>query len=731
MKRLIVSLMVVAGALSSACTEETQFEQNAGLAGTYDVALVSYPPEQEGDEPEQLLFVTSTDNNELRVLSLVKELADRKFLRAPNPLQPLAIPVLPRPQALTRDVRYDGHGVEQSGRLVFARSSGSTLISVVDADREVLKEVRRLDTQVITKAGGSPSEGPVTAFAARAPEEQNGGTTLYFATQETTGARLWSAQLPARNGLGSGTVTATPLPGEGLPAGVAVNSLLVLPNPLGVSHRGVLAVATRATRGGAGRVYRMNLGTEGASPVVQELNFGGAQVLQLATHGRVEYPEVRQLDATTRKTEVQVVEAGSRIFGILDPSDCGVRLQCTGVLAVDVDTGQVSKDLSGRDALGNAARLYDMLPIGAGTGLPTGLSLATDRNLQIDAGEPTDRLDPDPTVTARRQRGLTVPVLGIVPLSNGTILFFDAVRLTHLNTDAVWGEGQTENTVTATVSFINYLGASSDASADVFVNQTATATGDQQDLTFGVTRDQTYVLVYQGLLPEMEAVERNTKNNDAFEVPFVPRVGKGQVVFPGDLIILLSARTGGQTCATAVPVGSVVPPADGGTRATLIPSGALPEACADFPFFQVRAAGTRPLVLSSGSEDYIDRVAAGEPYEIRGPYFFHPPGYQGQTEDVVLRFRVTRANLDDPTRGLVRGERYVISTDSHFFPYLISVAQVEDLFFFRLPGPVVQATVGNKDYAYIAYPSANGVLEVDLTAITAGVTNSNGLSTFR
>ena len=47
--------------------------------------------------------------------------------------------------------------------------------------------------------------------------------------------------------------------------------------------------------------------------------------------------------------------------------------------------------------------------------------------------------------------------------------------------------------------------------------------------------------------------------------------------------------------------------------------------------------------------------------------------------------------------------------------------------FFRLPGPVVQATVGNIDYAYIAYPSANGVLEVDMTAITAGVANSRGL----
>ena len=37
--------------------------------GTYDVALVSYPKEG-GEAGPDLLFVTSTDNNELRVLSL-------------------------------------------------------------------------------------------------------------------------------------------------------------------------------------------------------------------------------------------------------------------------------------------------------------------------------------------------------------------------------------------------------------------------------------------------------------------------------------------------------------------------------------------------------------------------------------------------------------------------------------------------------------------------------------
>ena len=714
MKRLIVSLMVVAGALLSACTEEEELLQTAGLAGTYDVALVSYPKEGSEAGPD-LLFVTSTDNNELRVLALEEREEQRRFIRAPNPLQPLAIPVLPRPQALTRDVRYDASGNEQTGRLVFARSSGSTQISVVSAQRDVLREVRRLET---TRLTGGASVGPVTAFAARAPEQEGGQTTLFFATQETTGARLWSATLPARTlmeqeaGLpeeARTAVVATPLPV--LPSNVAVNALLVLPEPAGVaSHPGVLAVATR---GAAGTVYRVDLASTGAPAV---LNFGGAQVLQLATHGKVDYATVRQLSPDTRRTETEVVEAGRYIYGILDPSNCGVPAQCTGVLAVDTRTGQVAKDASGRDALGNIARVNDMLPLSAGSGLPTGLSVATRRNLTVQAGEPADRLDPDPSVTATRQRGLTLPLLGIVPLSNGAIFFFDALNMLHLNVDAVWATGQTPNTVTSSIALTNAQGATLNQTGREYV----TFSG-----TFGVSRDQTYVLTYQGLLPGMTSLART---DGAFLVPYVPRPGKGPVPQPGDTITLLSAATGGQPCATDVPVLSVQAPVAPATQATLVTSAELPAGCGDFRYFQVRAGGAQPMVLSSGGEDYLTRLGAGDEFSSTGPYFFHPPGYAGETEGTLARIRVVGgANL---ANELTRGDRYVVTTDAHFYPYLISVELAGDLFFFRLPGPVVQATVAGVDYAYIAYPSANGVLQVEMTNLTAGVANRFGLLPF-
>ena len=150
---------------------------------------------------DNLLFITSTDRDELRVLSLDEDATKRRFVRAPNPLEPLAIPVLPRPQALARDVRYVD-GQERAGSYVYARSNGSTEISIVAAGLEQLREARRLDTRQLTASQSDPenrSLGPVTAFAALAPDPAVEGSpsTLYYTTQESSGPRLWRARLSA------------------------------------------------------------------------------------------------------------------------------------------------------------------------------------------------------------------------------------------------------------------------------------------------------------------------------------------------------------------------------------------------------------------------------------------------------------------------------------------------------------------------------------------------------
>ncbi|PTL76320.1 hypothetical protein [Vitiosangium sp. GDMCC 1.1324] len=685
MKRFMVSVLVVAGALLSACTQTQETVQSAGLAGTFDLALVN-----------DLLFVTSTDNNELRVLELAVDASQRRFVRAPNPLQPLSIPVLPRPQRLTRDVRYDAGGLEKTGSYVYARSSGSTQISVVSAASERLTELVRLDTKVLTQG---QSAGPVTAFAALAaevPEGQEGGSTLYFATQEVSGSRLWQVQLPGPEELIKLTqgATSTEDPVPGLTAqpvvdvsfdNVAITSILVMP------QAGELAVSTRtpasSTTSASGKSYWVKLGTK----EVRELKFG-AQVLQLVTH-----------------ETVGALTAGQRIFGVLDASSCGGQSQCTGVLAVETATGELSKDFTG----------YPMLPINAGSGLPMGLSLSTNTYLSRQTGEPYD--------SSHNQRSPTVPLLGIVPLSNGQILFFDAVNLVPFNTNAnnVTAEDGTVSTVNQASATVVYVDAQGNQLDPGGTNGTVNF-----EVTYGVTRDQTYAFLYQSILPGMASLTRDTESS-TFEVPNTPGPSGEQVVQPGDIIVLLPGGVGQQPCGDELQVASVQPSATSG-RFTLVPSGPIPEACANYTQFEVRAGGSKPLVLISSTESFIKRVGVQEEFSRTGTYFFHPPGYQGQTEGTAVKLTVGRL-----AEGIARGARYVVTTQSFFFPFVITVDTVNyaDFVPFRLPGPVVRAHVGEgdsaKDYAYIVYPSANGILQVDLSNVQASVANSQGLVPYR
>jgi hypothetical protein len=647
-KRVIVSLMGVVGALLAACTEEAQPLPVAGLSGTYDLVLV-----------KELLFVTSSDRDELRVLELKEKQEERGYIRAPNPLEPLSIPVLPRPQALTRDVLYTAEGDQDAGPYVYVRSNGSTEISVVAAGREYLRELRRLATNALSASLPMPSTGPVTAFAARGPGA-DGLSTFYYATQEPTGARLWQVRLPGPETLTPDTALVSESLDVALPPNVAVSSLLVLP------QAGQLAVATRGAAGALGKSYKVNL----TAKTLQELNFGGAQVLQLETHGKAQYQVDEESPLTT-------VEAGARIFGILDPSSCGVERQCTGVLAVDSDTGMVAKDVTG----------HPMLPIGSGSALPMGLSLSTDTKLQGVSGR--------------------LALLGIVPLSNGQTLFFDGVSLQPFDLDPA--------ATSYSVAFVNTRGESQASEGTITVK-----------VTEGVTRTETYHLLFQGVLPEMAFLLRGTEGKPDFVVSAAPVSGQGQLVQPGDLIVLLPGGVGGQPCGTDLVVSTVQPASDG--ELTLSTNTPIPEACAGYTHFQVRAAGSQPLVLFSSTESYLARLGAGDTFSRTEPYFFHPEGYTGASEGPAVSITISRLE-----QNLLRGERYVVSTLSHYFPYVFTVDTAIDaaLRFFQLPGSVVQAQVGSTDYAYIAYPSADGVLEVNLALVVGGTPNSRALLPYR
>jgi hypothetical protein len=112
MRRLLKAASLAA--LVCACSGTESATPVGNLLGTYDVALV-------GD----LLFITSADTDELRVL----ELSDRpQYIRAPNPLEPLGLTVIERPTDLTADSHFAGDAVA-AGPYLYARSPGGKSIS--------------------------------------------------------------------------------------------------------------------------------------------------------------------------------------------------------------------------------------------------------------------------------------------------------------------------------------------------------------------------------------------------------------------------------------------------------------------------------------------------------------------------------------------------------------------------------------------------------------------------
>ncbi|HSP78294.1 MAG TPA: hypothetical protein VLQ93_07180, partial [Myxococcaceae bacterium] len=225
-----------------------------------------------------------------------------------------------------------------------------------------------------------------------------------------------------------------------------------------------------------------------------------------------------------------------------------------------------------------------------------------------------------------------------------------------------------------------------------------------------------------------DSVARPSGTSGRFEVPASPQgLPLQELVRPEDIIVLLPEGEGG-ACATDLVVSAVEPPATPGQPAVLVTDTPIPEACASFTRFQVRAAGAQPLVLFSNGSTFLRRMGAGEAYEERGPYYFHPAeGYGGAQEGVAVRISIGRLDLE-----LLRGDFYVVTTSSGFFPFSMTVDNSYEMGLsrYRLPGSVVHTELGGTDLAYISYPSADGILQINLEAIFAEVPNVRAVTPF-
>jgi len=360
--RLLPAALLLALGLLAGCTQRG-VPQNSGIVnGAYSMALV-----------KDLLFITSSDNNELRVLDLAVA-PPRDFVRAPNPLSPLSIPVVARPVGLVRDVHYDETGGEVGGPFVYAFSSAVPSISVVGADRSILKELRQI-----------PTGGPVSAVSAHGPDSSSPNSRLYYATAEGNAGKLWSIELS-----GAETVATQSLQPQlllTLDPGEFVSALTVMPSINQV------IVGVRSQNGKGGRTFLYDTQYQVQKP----MKFPWP-VRALATHPRADLGNGLTL------------AEGTRVFGVLDEESCGAGSGCQGILSVETDSGEVSLDVTG----------HTMLPITMGRALINGLSFARSGLVNNNSANGT---------------AVVFELLGLGTDSAGEIFFFDAFRLRHINSN--------------------------------------------------------------------------------------------------------------------------------------------------------------------------------------------------------------------------------------------------------------------------------------------------------
>ncbi len=329
-----------------------------------------------------LLFVTSTRSNELRVLDLEPRPGlQRDFVRAPNPLSPLSIPTLPAPVELATPTRYGPLGQPLQGDWVFARGAGNSAVTVVGAVNcpQQLKEFGRIAPR---------PDSVVTALTSRLTVDDL-QAQLFFATFDGSDTTLWQLLLPNIPRDRGTTVVDSRLCGRypaALPPYVlqpldvirdeVVTAMVALPT---VQHPGQapdpeeqrLVIATRLMHPPV-PFLRPDMTEQGRIRVVTPTPTGltdsfeavfnsdttvaeSFPVKRLVTHGNVVKVIAYQdggvdggpiitstvyLDTDGGVdggvTDV-VMDAGTRVFGILDEASCGGTIDCVGVLAVDLD----------------------------------------------------------------------------------------------------------------------------------------------------------------------------------------------------------------------------------------------------------------------------------------------------------------------------------------------------------------------------------------------------------
>ncbi|MDQ3263384.1 MAG: hypothetical protein M3Y59_06955 [Myxococcota bacterium] len=558
-------------ALAAACTDETdQFGGSGNFSSPHDMALLGSGcavPSTSGPQAAAgpcLLFVLSADEDELNVLDLGR--APYRWVQAPNPLQPLAIPVLDSPSKLVADLRYFQVGdlpndpsVEETGPYLYASNPALAEISVVGAVAEQLEdpatEVLEGTTEHLQELKRIQTSGPVATLTAWGAGSAGTESRLYYAVNSAGGGQVFRVSVP-RFGLRAAPAPVPELlidlPGE------FVSALAVVP-VMGTSTRENLAVATRSDQGRSGRTFVRDL----VSLTEVTLNFPGPM-------------RALQADPIPDNT-------GRYVWGLQDEAACEGGFQCRGLLAALVANGALASEI----------------PVVHGSGTPVNFGLYPSASLLAPG------------------RDSKFPVLGAVAYANGQVGFFDPAKFRSL--DAIPGGPQV-----AGYGFLDSDGTLLENLPDHGISRTSILMQE------GAIRDEQLALVYQGALPGLTGLALNPSDPVPTELPVDPALLAPCVLPPtalpkdaqaclrvqvGDVVVLQGGCTA-ELSVVSVGVDS-------------LSLNAAPGGCSGATGYTVRAGTTRPLVVIGSASGFLGRTGledAADAFRIYQSFYYRPDG---------------------------------------------------------------------------------------------------------
>lgn len=724
------TLLLALWALLAACTQNTG-SVSANLIGTHDLlfvdqigdsnAVAKLEADADGNTtvvglPGRFLFLTSADTNELRVLELFRpNFTTRDFMRGPNPLETLSIPVLDRPTLLATDEGRNSLGQRVSSQTIYAARPGGAEVSIVS-----LKARRQLGGRPV------PAPGPVLAIGASMTVTNDtlpAATTLYVATWDGAVSSVFTASVSTDPAIvdaqvREGTLDFTRLTSlDGVPLSamyvVSPLSTRTLDGAAFCATEPCLALASRLGKAGGGEEWLLEPST-------------GRSV-------KLAFPAGVRKFAAGASTR--------RLYALLDESKCGGP-QCGGVVAVDLLAATSSGGFpESKNVVGSPFG-----PLRVTEGLITGLAIAQGgvvrQIAEVSDGGSTGLIS---SFQRYDELGAFTSSDGLVTWFSGaagSLIDYDGRRSTitaaALRTPGVLDDGgitfaQADGGIAG-----SFFAAS--VSAPTVVEETwrrATVTTPIEpivqwgvEVSDGYFTSQDISVINRGLLPGLVNVSAAASTR-------LPTSGLEVRAQLDDVVIFqkLNADSAFVECgrAAVVSIGS-------GT----IDVDAVPPACADATSFSVRAAGTKPLVVVAATQGYLGRTAPGEQFTYNQPYVLIPADVIADRTSLTITvptnpFPLEGAYISFTLSSFITPLRVQIDTSSGNVSRCASVLPSQVVFGNLVMLQAPTSANGQTDVlfpwtTFAVVPSGNAVAEFLHTGLQAGglpLTSGQGVACHR